>query len=153
MCTDIRRARGFTLVELIIFIVIFLFALAGILLVINATVVRSGDPLVRKQAMAVAESMMEEISLMPFAAGGWTGAATQANRANFDDVMDYNGYNSGGAIYKVNDPAGTPTTGLNGFNVTAGIAAVAFGGSAALRITVTVTDPRGVNYVLEGYKL
>ena len=148
-----RCSAGFTLVEMIVFIVIFLFAIAGILLVINTTVAQSAEPMVRKQSMAVAESMLEEVSLMPVAVGGWAGAASQANRANFDDVRDYNGYNSGGSVYKIYDPAGTPTTGLNGFNVTVAVLSTALGGSPALRITVTVTDPRGVNYVLEGYRL
>jgi MSHA pilin protein MshD len=160
MCTCIdarpalrRGAGGFSLPELIIFIVIFTFALAGILLVINTTVAQSAEPMVRKQSMAVAESMMEEVLLMPFAAGGWTGGATQGDRAHFDDVRDFNGYDSINAVYRVEDPAGTPTTGLNGFRVRVDVAVTTLSGAPALRVTVQVTDPRGINYALEGYKL
>ena len=58
-----RSAQGFTLIEVIIFIVVVAAGLAGILLVSNTVVASSADPMVRKQAVAVAESMLEEILL------------------------------------------------------------------------------------------
>lgn len=64
MCTN--NQRGISLVELIMFIVIVSVALAGILLVMNVTTKSSADPLVHKQALAIAESLLEEIELMPF---------------------------------------------------------------------------------------
>ena len=41
-------------------------ALAGILLVMRVTGKASADPLSHKQALAIAESMLEEVELMPF---------------------------------------------------------------------------------------
>lgn len=61
-----RNQRGISLVELIMFIVIVGVALAGILLVMNVTTRSSSDPLVHKQALAIAESLLEEVELMPF---------------------------------------------------------------------------------------
>jgi MSHA pilin protein MshD len=58
--------RGTSLIELIMFIVIVSVALAGILLVMNVTTKSSADPLVHKQALAIAESLLEEVELMPF---------------------------------------------------------------------------------------
>ena len=58
--------RGISLIELIMFIVIVSVALAGILLVLNVTTKSSADPLVHKQALAIAESLLEEVELMPF---------------------------------------------------------------------------------------
>jgi MSHA pilin protein MshD len=58
--------RGISLIELIMFIVIIGVALAGVLLVMNRVTASSADPLVRKQALAIAESLLEEIELMPF---------------------------------------------------------------------------------------
>lgn len=58
--------RGISLIELIMFIMIVSVALAGILLVMNVTEKSSSDPLVHKQALAIAESMLEEVELMPF---------------------------------------------------------------------------------------
>lgn len=67
---DVHRSRqverGVTFIEMIIFIVIVSFAIAGILLVINNTTQRSADPQLRKQALAIAESLLEEIELARF---------------------------------------------------------------------------------------
>lgn len=60
------KQRGISLVELIMFIVIVSVALAGILLVMNVTTRGSVDPLIHKQALAIAESLLEEVELMPF---------------------------------------------------------------------------------------
>jgi MSHA pilin protein MshD len=65
MCTR-HNQRGISLIELIMFIVIVSVSLAGILLVLNVTTKSSADPLVHKQALAIAESLLEEIELMPF---------------------------------------------------------------------------------------
>ncbi|TNC96192.1 MAG: hypothetical protein FD121_1202 [Gallionellaceae bacterium] len=58
--------RGISLIELIIFIVIISVALTGILLVMNTVTRHSADPLIHKQALAIAESLLEEVELMPF---------------------------------------------------------------------------------------
>jgi len=60
------KQRGISLIELIMFIVIVSVALAGILLVMNVTTKGSADPLIHKQALAIAESLLEEVALMPF---------------------------------------------------------------------------------------
>ncbi len=60
------KQRGISLIELIMFIVIVSVALAGILLVMNTVTRGSADPLIHKQALAIAESMLEEVELMPF---------------------------------------------------------------------------------------
>ncbi len=65
MCTR-HNQQGISLIELIMFIMIVGAALAGILLVLNVTDKSSADPLVHKQALAIAESLLEEIELMPF---------------------------------------------------------------------------------------
>jgi MSHA pilin protein MshD len=65
MCTS-RRPHGFTLIELIVFIVIVSVALAGVLTVLNVTAKSSADPMIRKQALAIAEALLEEVMLQPF---------------------------------------------------------------------------------------
>ncbi|MBI5626895.1 MAG: prepilin-type N-terminal cleavage/methylation domain-containing protein [Nitrosomonadales bacterium] len=62
----LKRQRGVSLIELIMFIVIVSVAVAGILLVMNVTTRGSADPLIHKQALAIAESLLEEVELMPF---------------------------------------------------------------------------------------
>ncbi len=80
---------GFTLVELVIFIVIVSVGVAGILLVMNTVVTSSADPMVRKQALALAESILEEVLQKEYADPDGTSGET--TRATFDDVDDYNG--------------------------------------------------------------
>ena len=65
MCTR-HNQRGISLIELIMFIVIVSVALAGILLVMDTVTKSSADPLIHKQSLAIAESLLEEVELMPF---------------------------------------------------------------------------------------
>ncbi|HEY8036267.1 MAG TPA: prepilin-type N-terminal cleavage/methylation domain-containing protein [Methylobacter sp.] len=58
--------RGITLIELIVFMVIVGVAMSGIISAINFNVRHSSDPVVKKQALAIAEALLEEIELMPF---------------------------------------------------------------------------------------
>src|SRR5689334_4666432 len=60
------RQSGLTLVELVMFIVIVSVGIAGVLVAMNVTVQHSADPLVTKQALAIAESLLEEIELQPY---------------------------------------------------------------------------------------
>ena len=138
-----RRSAGFTLVELILLMVVFSIGLAGILIVINTSVSRSADPVLRKQAMAVAESMMEEITLMPTTPGPGAGA-----RINFDDVNDYNGFATSG-IYTINNVA---VAGLGAYDLNVTVVAATLGGAAGSQITVTVTGPMGTSYALQSFK-
>lgn len=62
----LRRAQGLSLIELIIFIVIVGIAVVGVLMAIRISVQHSADPLVRKQVLAIAEALLEEVELMPF---------------------------------------------------------------------------------------
>jgi MSHA pilin protein MshD len=60
------REAGLSLIELIMFIVIVSVGVAGVLSVMNVTAKTSADPMITKQALAIAESLMEEIQLQPF---------------------------------------------------------------------------------------
>ncbi|RSZ60097.1 type II secretion system protein [Massilia atriviolacea] len=74
MCTEparlhrptLARQRGISFVELIIFMVIIGVGLAGILNAMNLTTRISADPLVTKQALMLAEGLMEEVQLARF---------------------------------------------------------------------------------------
>src|SRR5664279_683647 len=108
--------RGFTLIELIIFIVVVSAGLAGILSVMNNVVKSSADPMVRKQAIAIAESLLEEILLKdycdpdPSPTGMPTSPPTcgthvvKSARSDYDNVSDYAGYTTTGIV----DASGLP---------------------------------------------
>lgn len=150
-----KAQRGISLIELILFIVIIGIALATLLSVLNVTTQASVDPLLRKQALSIAESLLEEVQLHDFAnpAGGFTGAVTQANRALFDDVMDYNGFATTG-IYSA-DGSGTGITGLADYNVSVTVTPIAWVAVAgdAVQITVTTTMPNGQMLQAVGYRM
>jgi len=61
-----RRAAGLSLVELIVFIVVVGVAVAGVLAALNLSTRASADPMIQKQALAIAEAVLEEAQLMPF---------------------------------------------------------------------------------------
>lgn len=61
-----KTSTGLGLVELILAIVIVGAALAGVLVVYDRAVRASADPLVRKQAIAIAESLLNEVLAQPF---------------------------------------------------------------------------------------
>lgn len=90
MCMTERRPQGFTLIELLIFIVVVSAGLAGILSVMNSVVKSSADPLVRKQAMALADSILEEVLLKSFADPDGTNTG-ETGRTDWDNVDDFNG--------------------------------------------------------------
>ena len=89
MCMNKAPQRGFTLIEMVIFIVIVGVGLAGILLVMNTVVKSSADPIVRKQALALADGIVEEIMLKAYAHDANTAPGT--DRTSYDNVDDYNG--------------------------------------------------------------
>ncbi len=83
------RQAGFTLIELIMFIVIVSVGVVGILSVMNVTVQHSADPMAYKQAAALADSIMEEILLKEY--DDPDGIYGETTRDTFDDVGDYDG--------------------------------------------------------------
>lgn len=63
---ETKKSGGVTLIELVVFIVIVGVAMAGLFAAFNTITAASADPQVRKQALAIAESLMEEVLAMPF---------------------------------------------------------------------------------------
>ncbi len=181
MCIKARRMRqsGVTLIELIIFIVIVSVAVVGILSVMNITTRASADPMIRKQALAIAESLLEEIQLQPFtycfpadeqastAAGVGDCTVSLGNEDTLpsvsrvsnigardaDNVADYNNFSMSPIRGVTGDVNGT----LAGYSASV---AIAQAGSAlglannndALQIDVTVSG-RGESITLTGYRL
>jgi MSHA pilin protein MshD len=175
-----RRARradgGFTLIELVVFIVVVSAALAGVLRIFTQATVASADPMQRRQALAIAESLLDEVMLMPFtfcdgddanvdtatSSAGCAGAAdaigAEAGEGRFappqfDHVNDYHGLAMTGIV----DITNAGLAGLSGYSARIAVSAAALGTIAAasgdaLRITVTVTAPGGDTFTLDGYR-
>ena len=163
----VRHAqRGLTLIELIVYIVVVLVGLAGVLTVLDTTVRGSADPVVRKQALALAEAMLEEVLAKDYqndpsdpanvsSTVGCTPATTPkctpntpAQRDNYNDVDDYNGWNQAGNQQAV----GAAPAVLANYNVTVAVGAPAAVNGVVLK-TVTVTVTRGAETVtLHGWR-
>ena len=159
-----RSQAGLTLVELIIFIIIVGIGVAGIVLVYSVTIKSSADPQVRKQMLAIAEALLEEVEFKPFtfcdpddpnasaaqSAADCTGGAGGANdesrlplgpdsgetRSTFDNVSDYNGF----ALPVASDINGNT---IAGYAASISVTQQSVDGTIpvadSLRITVTVT--------------
>jgi MSHA pilin protein MshD len=66
MSTNKRRQTGVSMIELVLFIVIVGIAVAGVLMVMIQGNKASTDPQMRKQAVSIAEGLLEEIQLARF---------------------------------------------------------------------------------------
>lgn len=141
-----KHSSGFTLIEMVIAIVIISVGLAGVLMAFNVAVKSSADPLVHKQMLSVAEEMMEEVLLKPFAANGTAPTNSSAScggalasRAAFDDVADYDNYQTTGIC----DIDGVAVAGLETYSVQVTIDAAAtlgaIGGSSVMKVIVVVS--------------
>ncbi|MFL6655036.1 MAG: prepilin-type N-terminal cleavage/methylation domain-containing protein [Sulfurifustis sp.] len=170
-----RRAataqRGATLVELVISIVVIAVGLAGVLTVIDHVTRSSGDPMVEQQAIAVAESYLEEILLKAYdetaATGNPEGApgpdAGETNRTLYNDVNDFDALANNGCIATTPacpalgscacDQNGNPISSLRGYSVAVQVDTTAtLNAVPASRVQVTVTAPGGVAVTLGGYR-
>lgn len=178
MCNK-RRTRGLSLLELVIFIVVLGVGFAGVLVLYNQATKSSVDPVVRKQVLAVANSLLEEIELRGFTycdpddanvytatsavvgAGGCAATieamgpeAGETARSQFDNVNDYNGFTMTSGIQ---DITGTTISGLNDYKVTS-VSVTNAGGTFSLPaddvllVSLTVTGPTDVSVTLQGYR-
>jgi len=143
MSMNRRLHQGFTLIEVIIFIVVVGAGLAGILSVSTNVVKASADPMVRKQAMALADSILEEILQKEYEDPDGLPNVVESGRDTYDDVDDYNGKTQ--TIF-----ADWPAT-LGTYTVAITVAPATLGAIAAKQVTVTVTG--GANAItMTGYR-
>lgn len=139
MCTRRTRSRGLTLLEVVVFIVVLAVGFAGMLILYNQVTRSSVDPVVRKQALAIAQSLLEEIELMPYtycdpddanvatassaavapngcaalpeALGAEGGETRYSNTQRFDNVSDYRNFCMGPGVPACPDASITTASG------------------------------------------
>lgn len=108
MCTTKQHQTGISLIELVVFIVIVGVGVAGMMSTFNVAVRGSADPMVRKQALAIAESLLLEVEQQAFT---WcdpqdANVQTAVNAAGC--AVAANDQNKGGAAFPL-PPAPVPT--------------------------------------------
>jgi len=148
-----RRETGVTLIELIVAIVIVAIALAGLVSALSTANRASVDPLIYQQKAAIAESLMGEILLKPYAADNTP--ITANVRDTYNDVMDFNGYGKG--LSGIRDVDNNLIAGLQSYNVAVSVTSVTLSGATpALKIIVRVSyvTDNGSNdaFVLTGWR-
>lgn len=151
MCIrDARDERGVSLVELVVFIVVVGVAVAGVIAAMSIATRASADPMIQKQALAIAEAVLEEAQLQPFTycdpddaaaptATAVAGCATQevigvegaetrsgnpvGTEPFFDNVSDYDAYDSSTATPSgITNINGDAIPGLAPYRVVVGVA-------------------------------
>ncbi len=152
-----QTVRGFTLIEMIVAIVVLASAVSAILFAVTENISRSADPMIRQQAIGIAQAYMEEVLLKPYSDpdGGETGSCEEGagNRVQFDDVADYDCINdNAGAV----DQFGNALAGLGDYNVVVNVTAANIGAPAIVsrRIDVTVSHDvdAGINMTITAYR-
>jgi MSHA pilin protein MshD len=159
-CCPLRQSHaGFSLVELVVFIAIISITLAGVIGALSYMMGHSADPMARKQSLAIAESVLQEIMQMPFtycdpddanaSTANSTADCTVAQNSltgpvpstesrysasePLDNVADYAGFampdTQCAGICRVGDT--TPLAGLIGYQVSVQMAAVGGAGAFA----------------------
>ena len=131
-----NHQRGFTLIEMVLAIVVLGVGLAGVLTAFSTVARGSADPVVAQQMLAIAEEMLEEIELKPYAVAANAAPAACA-RNTFNDVLDYDGYTAAGGVCTID---GVAIASLATYAVQVRVQAGTLAGvGAARRIDVTVT--------------
>lgn len=141
--------RGFTLPEMLMVIVVMGVGLAGVLIAFSTVGRGSADPVLQKQMLSIAEELMEEVQLRPYAAAANATPAACA-RNTFNDVRDYDGYATSNKICTV---GGSDIPALSGYSVTIAVSSMSLVGVAGtLQIVVNVTARNGQTLSLYGYR-
>lgn len=145
-----QSQTGVTLIELVVAIVVVSLAVTAVLGVLTVNTAASADPMVRRQAVAIAESHLEEILLKPF--DDPDGSDGEASRPDFDDVDDYDGLTTSGA----RDQFDVAIAGLEPYDVavavTASSALPAIASTDALRVDVRVTRAPDIDITISAYR-
>jgi MSHA pilin protein MshD len=140
--------RGATLIELVVALAVAATLISGVWAGWTLMTRRSADPLVLRQSLAVAESLLGEIGLQE---AGAASGASGADRSSYRTVADYDGLTLAG----ITDVQGNAVPGLAGYTARVTVQPMALQGvpqSDGWWIAVRVTGPNGADTRLAGWK-
>lgn len=145
---------GFTLIEVIVFIVIIAVAMGALLAVFNHSVVNSVDPAVRVKALEKGQALLDEILARKYDENTPTGGVPACDSStgqpclgispdgDFEDVGDYQGYAD------ISDPRFPISVSVVNAGADVGLPA-----NRARLIVVSVGMPGGSTLTLSAYKV
>ena len=138
------KQSGVTLIELIMSIMIISITVVGLFSVMDITNRHSADPIVTHQAIALAESYLDEILQQSY-----SGTASTI-RANYNNVDNYNNLTNS----PPQDQQGVSITSLSAYSVSVGVSnpTTLSGGVLAKQITISVSGPGNTLVTLVGYR-
>ena len=156
----LRRVRGFSLIEVVFFILIVSLLIGGMVPIFSMAATISADPLTSKQALAFAQGMLEEIQAQRTSTAAINSTPRSGARTAFTSVGDYNLY-----FGPVSEIDGTPVTVTgkylyslititSGSSISLGLPDIIVGPNVTNNMTsiqVTVTGPDGNSYTVAGY--
>lgn len=172
------RSAGFTLIETIVFLLVVGIGVVGLLSAMSTAVRYSADPLPRKQALAIAEGLMEEISsagftfcqpqdsnfysatspagcaLAPEGAGAQTYSGVTAVRP-YDNVGNYVPVYGAAPVPLAITDVSASLPAPAGYAASVSIAQAGLAGipsTEALQIKLTVTGPNNTSITLDGFR-
>ena len=177
-CTVSPRQGGFTLIETIVFLLVVGIGVAGLLSAMSTAIRFSADPLPQKQALALAESLMEEITSAGFTfcqpqdpnflsatntAQCSAGMVENVGRDTFSGVLEARPFDN---VNDYVDAFGVPqdiiATDLSsgiaapaGYQASVTISELGIAGISAtesLLVNVTVTGPNNTRISLDGFR-
>jgi MSHA pilin protein MshD len=153
--------RGATLIVVVLFIVIVSIALTSVVNLLAVSALRSSDPVLTRQSLAIAESLLQEILSQPAGStdpdGGADTLGPEAGETRtsptlpFDNINDYDGYSMTGVV----NADGSTVPGLSAYSASVSVRAQGFDGlpsNGGWLVTVTVTAPDGSTLALSGFK-
>ena len=136
-----ERARGFTLLELVVTLVILGIAVAAVAGLVATLGGGSASPVLQTQALYIAEGYLEEAMLKAYTDPDGVDEGTGANRELWDDVGDYARLTTPAAP---TDASGTALAGLSRYRVTMTVGNPAtVGGATTRRVEVRVSHVDG----------
>ena len=154
-CRSEHSQRGASLIELIVLIVVVGIVATAAMGALATMSSRSADPLVQRQALAVAQSLLDEITAQPTpdgdALGPEPGEARGSASAPFNHVNDYHGLSMSG----IRNFDGSAIAGLESYSASVTVRAQAIGNvpaGAGWWVGVRVTGPGGAEVVLAGWR-
>ena len=146
-----KKIMGFSLIEMVLAISILTLITVTFFKALTLMSGQSVEPIQQKQGFLITQSLMDEIYSKSFIKStyGFTGPFTDANRAKFDAIDDYNGYSKLG----VTDINAQAITGLENYQIDIVVNNITLNSKPAKEIIITITTPRNEKFQLKGYRI